>query len=144
MGCRRFETDGMRLLDGELSPRERASYEEHVRNCEDCARELRDLGRIVQLTNELRLKRPDREFWAGYWQSVYRRLERGFGFVLLIAGIAVVTLWAVYEAVTSPEFFTVKGIGIAIVLLGLVIVFLSVVRERYHEAKDDPYKEVEQ
>ena len=52
--------------------------------------------------------------------------------------------WAVYEAVTSPEFFTVKGISITVVLLGLVIVFLSVVRERYHESKDDPYKEVEQ
>ncbi len=144
MTCNRFETDGMRLLDGELNAEETEAYEAHVRGCDDCARELKDLGRVVEFTNELRLRTPDQEFWAGYWRSVYRRLERGVGFVLLIIGLVAVTLWGIHEAVTSPEFFTVKGISITVVLLGLVIIFLSVVRERYHESKDDPYKEVEQ
>jgi hypothetical protein len=144
MACNRFETDGMRLLDGELNAEETKAYEAHVRGCGDCATELKDLGRIVQFTDELRLRTPDQEFLAGYWRSVYRRLERGFGFALLIIGLVAVTLWVIHEAVTSPEFLTVKGISITVVLLGLVIVFLSVVRERYHESKDDPYKEVEQ
>ena len=28
-------------------------------------------------------------------------------------------------------------------LIGLVVIFVSVARERYHESKNDPYKEVE-
>lgn len=144
MACDRFQIEGMKLLDGEIGDDERQAYESHVRECEECQRELSDLGRVVTLTNELRLRPPDDAFWNDYWRGVYRRLERGLGFFLLIAGLAVMTIWGVYEAVTSPQFFTWKGITIAVVLLGLVIIFLSVARERYHESKNDPYKEVKQ
>jgi predicted anti-sigma-YlaC factor YlaD len=144
MVCERFQNEGMRLLDGELGTEEKNRYEEHVRSCEDCRRELHEMGRIVGLTNDLRLKPPDEEFWARYWDNLYHRLERGTGFLLLIAGIVVLSAFAVYEAITSPEFFTVKGLSIAVALLGLVIVFLSVARERYHESKSDPYKGVKQ
>jgi len=144
MACDRFQTDGMKLLDGEMTSTEEQAYEEHVKGCADCTNELRDLGRVVGFTNEMRLRAPDEDFWEGYWRSVYRRLERGTGFLLLIVGVAVMTLWVIYEFVTSPEFLTIKGIAISAILLGLVIVFLSVVRERYHESKDDPYKEIEQ
>lgn len=144
MACDRFQIEGMKLLDGEMGDEERRAYEAHVKECEECRRELADMGRIVRLTDDLRLKQPDSTFWDDYWRGIYRRLERGFGFVLLIVGLVVVACWVAYEAVTSPNFFTVKGISIAVVLLGLFIVFLSVVRERYHESKSDPYKEVKQ
>jgi hypothetical protein len=144
MVCERFQAEGMRLLDDELGVEEKEQYEEHVKNCADCRRELKEIGRVVELTNDLKLRAPDEEFWARYWDSLFHRLERGTGFVLMIAGILVVLAYAVYEAVTSPEFFTVKGISIAVILLGLVVVFLSVVRERYHESKSDPYKGVKQ
>jgi predicted anti-sigma-YlaC factor YlaD len=144
MVCERFQNEGMRLLDGELDLEEKDRYEEHVRGCDDCRRELKEMGRIVGLTNDLRLKPPDEEFWARYWDNLYHRLERGTGFLLLVAGIVVLSAFAVYEAITSPEFFTVKGLSIAVALLGLVVVFLSVARERYHESKSDPYKGVKQ
>ena len=144
MVCERFQTEGMRLLDDELSPEEKGGYEEHVKSCDDCRRELKEIGRIVELTNDLRLRPPDEEYWARYWDNVYHRLERGTGFFLLIAGIVVLSVLAIYEAVTSPEFLTVKGVSIAVVLAGLIVVFLSVARERYHESKSDPYKGVKQ
>ena len=46
MECTRYRTDGMRLLDGELSPPEQAEYEAHVRGCDACQRELDPLGRV--------------------------------------------------------------------------------------------------
>jgi hypothetical protein len=134
----------MRLLDGELNAEEKAQYEDHVRGCDDCKRELKELGRIVELTKDLRLRPPDEEFWARYWDGLFHRMERGTGFLLVIIGIVVVSVFALYKLVTSPGFLTFQGIAIAVVLLGLVIVFLSVVRERYHESKRDPYKGVEQ
>jgi len=142
MVCNRYQTDGMRLLDGELDEREKLQYEEHVRGCDDCRRELHDLGRIVGLTNELRLRTPDDEFWEGYWESVYRRSERSTGFFLVVAGLVAILLWGLYRALTSPHLLTYEGISIAVILLGLIIIFLSVARERYYESKNDPYKGV--
>jgi len=52
----------MKLLDGELESEDRTEYQQHVQDCEECAKELEEMGRIVRLTDELRLKKPDDEF----------------------------------------------------------------------------------
>jgi len=142
MDCTRFQTDGMRLLDDELASEEKAEYETHVQGCEHCGAELRSLGRIVELTNEMRLRTPDDEFWDGYWESIYRRSERSLGFLLLITGVIGVLIYAVFRAVTSPRFLSYEGISITVILLGLVVIFASVARERFHESRNDPYKGV--
>jgi hypothetical protein len=142
MECTRFQTDGMRLLDGEMNDAEKHEYETHVRECDDCARELSSMGRVVDLTNELKLRTPDDEFWEGYWESVYRRSERSTGFFLVITGILAVLVYGIVKAVTSPRFFTYEGISITVILVGLVVIFMSVARERYHESRNDPYKGV--
>lgn len=141
--CTRYQTDGMRWLDRELSADEAARYEEHVRTCDECRRELSSLGRVVRMTDELKLRAPDDEFWNGYWESVYRKSERRLGFVLLIAGVVALLGYALVRAVTSPSFLSYEGISVALILVGLVVIFVSVARERYHESKNDPYKEVE-
>ncbi|MCK4773849.1 MAG: zf-HC2 domain-containing protein [Candidatus Krumholzibacteria bacterium] len=142
MECNRFQSDGMRLLDGELTEEEKSQYEAHVGQCDDCRHELESLGRVVALTDELRLRVPDDEFWDGYWESVYRRSERSFGFFLVIAGVLAVLLYGVFKAVTSPKLFTYEGISVTVILFGLVVIFVSVARERYHESKNDPYRGV--
>ena len=142
MECTRFQTDGMRLLDGEMTEEEKTEYQSHVGDCGTCRVELASLGRVVELTDELKLRTPDDEFWEGYWESVYRRSERSVGFFLLITGIMAVLLYAIIRAVTSPGFLSYEGISITVVLVGLVVIFVSVARERFHESKNDPYKGV--
>ena len=142
MECTRFQTDGMRLLDGELEEHEKALYEQHMRDCESCRSELASLGRVVGLTNELRLRTPDDEFWEDYWGNVYRRSERRFGFLFVIIGVVALLLYTIVRAVTSPDFLTYEGISVTIILIGLVVIFISVARERYHESRNDPYKGV--
>ena len=142
MECTRFQTDGMRLLDGELDDAERAEYEAHVNECETCRAELASLGRVVRLSNALKLRPADDAFWDGYWESIYRRAERGTGFLLLIAGIVALLGAAIFKAVTSPAFLTYEGISVTVILVGLVVIFISVARERYHESRNDPYKGV--
>jgi len=132
----------MRLLDGELSAEEKAQYEKHVRECDACRDELKSLGRIVGFTDELRLRTPDDEFWDGYWDSVYRRSERGLGFLFVIIGVVALLGYAIVQAVRSPNFLTYEGISGAVILVGLLVIFISVARERYHESRNDPYKGV--
>jgi|SRR5712675_356747 len=143
MECTRYQTDGMRLLDDELSLEERLQYQTHVRECDACRRELESLGRVVKLTDQLKLRVSDEAFWKGYWESVYRRTERRLGFVFLAAGVVMLLLYFLYRALRSPELWTYQGVSIAVVLLGLIVLFISVARERYHEHKNDPYREVE-
>ena len=142
MECTRFQTDGMRLLDREMSQQEKAEYESHVRDCDACRAELASMGRIVELTKELKLRTPDDEFWDGYWESIYRRSERSAGFFLVITGILAILLYGIVRAVMSPAFLTYEGISITVILVGLVVIFISVARERFHESKNDPYKGV--
>jgi len=142
MECTRFQTDGMRLLDGEMSAEEKMEYEQHVSACEECAAELASLGRVVELTDELKLRTPDDEFWDGYWESVYRRSERSIGFFFVIAGILLVLFYGIFKAVTSPRLLTYEGVSVTVILVGLVVIFVSVARERFHESRNDPYKGV--
>ena len=144
MVCERFQSDGMRLLDGEMSDADKAAYLQHVEQCEHCTAELKDLGRIVELTNELKLRPPDVEYWDNYWSGIYRRVERGTGFIVMMLGFVGILGFTLFKIVTSPNFLTFPGIAGSLVLLGLIILFLSVVRERYHERKTDPYREVQQ
>ena len=142
MVCTRCQSEGMKLLDGEMTADERALYEAHVKECEDCRRELADLGMIVEWTNQMRLRQPDDEFWEGYWEGVYRRSERSVGFFFVIAGVLMVLFYGIFKAVTSPRLLTYEGISITVILIGLVVIFVSVARERYHESRNDPYRGV--
>jgi hypothetical protein len=143
MECTRYQTDGMRLIDDELSTEERLQYQAHVRECDTCRRELEALGRVVKFTGELCLRVSDDAFWTGYWESVYRRTERRLGFLLLTGGVVMFLLYLLYRALRSPEMWTYEGISIGVILLGLIVLFISIARERYHEHKNDPYREVE-
>lgn len=143
MECTRYQTDGMRLIDDELSQEERLQYQAHVRACAVCSRELDALGRVVKLTGELKLRVSDDAFWKGYWESIARRTERRLGFLFLAGGVVMFLLFLLYRALRSPQLFTYEGISIALILLGLIVLFISVARERYHEHKHDPYREVE-
>lgn len=142
MTCRRYETDGMRLLDGELDAAEREAYEAHVRGCEACRRELESLGRVVAWTDSLRLREPDDAFWDGYWEGVYRRAERNVGFGLLMAGLGALLVAAIVRLATSPGLRSFEGIATAVAVAGLAVLFASVVRERWHERRNDPYRGV--
>ena len=143
MECTRYQTDGMRLLDDELPVAERLQYEAHVRTCDVCRRELDALGRVVGLTDQLKLRVSDDAYWKGYWEGVYRRTERRLGFLLLTAGGVMLLLYLLVRALRSPLLWTFEGVSGAVILLGLIVLFISVARERYHEHKDDPYREVE-
>jgi hypothetical protein len=143
MECTRYQTDGMRLLDDELGLEERLQYQAHVRECETCRSELASLGRVVELTDRLKLRVSDDAFWKDYWKSIARRTERRLGFVLLIAGVVMMLGYLLLRVLRSPGLWSYEGVSIVVVLLGLIVIFISVVRERYHEHKHDPYREVE-
>ena len=65
MACSRIETDGMRYIDGEMSPQDRAEYERHLEHCEECRRSLEGFEGLQSLTRRIKMKDPTDEFWEG-------------------------------------------------------------------------------
>jgi predicted anti-sigma-YlaC factor YlaD len=143
VSCNRIETDGMRYLDGEMSAAERSAFEEHLSSCGDCRRGVDELGRVERLTGMMRIRDPQDDFWEVYWKKLFRRLERKTGWLLLIAGVALVVLYALWKGVADFGEITFIKVVAVIAGAGFVILLISVIRERIHQYGSDRYKDIE-
>jgi len=135
-------------LDGELADEERRRFDEHLAVCDACTRELAELKRLTEDLNMMRFKEPGDEELERYWAGVYNRLERGIGWILLSAG-AILTLcygaFKVIEGMLLDETISdVLKVGVCALIAGLVVLFVSLLRERLVVRKVDRYsREVE-
>jgi len=136
----------MSYLDDEMSDDERRRFEEHVAECDACGTELEKLRGVKEVTTRMKLADLEDRRWDHYWAGVYNRLERRAGWILLSLGAIVVIAWGLYGALgdlfgdESLPLVIRAGIGCA--LLGVVILFVSVARQRLFSWKRDPYREV--
>ncbi len=143
MSCNRMETDGMRYIDGEMTADEKAEYEEHMASCDECRMAVEELGRVERLTGMMKIRDPMDDFWEVYWRRLYRRLERKTGWLLAIAGAALIVLYALWKGVTDFGEITFTKVVSVVVVAGLGILLVSVIRERWHQYKTDRYRDIE-
>ena len=85
--------------------------------------------------------------WQVYSQSVYNRVERGIGWILLSIGAMIILFFSGYQIVKGfiedPSIpLIVKG-GILAGVAGVAILLVSVVRERLFVNKRERYREIE-
>jgi ferric-dicitrate binding protein FerR (iron transport regulator) len=136
----------MLVLDGEASDQESADFAALVNVDPVLRAEWDQLRRVRHTTAELRLRTAPEDLWEDYMNSVYRRVERGIGWILLSVGAIVVLSYGVWRGVqelvgdvTVPWY--VKG-GVLALLIGIVILAVSVIREKFFVFRDDPYRNV--
>jgi predicted anti-sigma-YlaC factor YlaD len=134
------------LVDGELDPGQKKTAEDHIVSCPDCREEYARLKRLKEVTDDMRyFDLPDR-LWAGYWNNIYRRIERGFGWILISIGAMAVIAFAAWKLLNDffldPTVSVVLRLGFAAVILGLIILLISIIRERLFSKKHDRYDEV--
>jgi len=136
----------MRALDEELSPQERTELDRLLADDPTLRAERERLGRLKEVTGEMKLRNPPEELWDDYWNSAYSRLERGVGWLLVSFGVIVVGGWATWQFVTEliadTEMPPLIKAGILAGSLGLVILTVSVLRQRMFVRKTDPYKDI--
>ena len=133
-------------LDGELSPDQERELNKHLETCPVCRKEYEELLHLKEVTSNMRFTDlPDR-YWAGYWNGVYNRLERGIGWILLSIGAIVLLSVAVYhffaDFLVNPDLPLMVRLAVAAVVVGLIILLVSYVRERLFAYHRDRYKEV--
>ena len=126
-------------LDGELDREHRQLVEQHLSVCEICSAEYQKLEQLVEVTNEMRFKEPAKEVWDDYWSRVYNRLERSAGWMIFVLGLIVWVAWGVYCFVKDPTMQAVEKVIVAAPIIGILILLISVIRERVHKSRFDKY-----
>jgi hypothetical protein len=136
----------MRALDEELTPGEQRELDLLLADDPVLRAERERLGRLKEVTADMKLRNPPEELWDGYWNSAYSRMERGIGWILVSFSVIVVGGWITWQFVTEliadTEMPPLIKAGILAGSLGLVILLVSVLRQRLFVKKTDPYKDI--
>ena len=95
----------------------------------------------------VKLKEPSDLELQQYWSGVYNRLERGIGWILFSVGAIIVLCYGgfklIEEVIKDPSVGLLLKIGLVALVFGIVILFVSILRERLRVRKVDKYsKEV--
>lgn len=146
MTCQDYKDSMMAYLDNELNDEQKRAFEAHLASCPKCTQELAEFKTLKQITDEVELVEPEDRLWQQYWGGVYNRIERGIGWVVFsVAGILLLIyggFTAIENVITDPGVSTLLKVSLLALLVGLAILFVSVVRERIFFWSKDRYKNV--
>ncbi|WP_258806811.1 zf-HC2 domain-containing protein [Pseudidiomarina sp. CB1] len=123
-------------LDNELTQQQRQQLHLHLASCEACAnlyRELAEQRGAVKLgvqTNDVLNESPSTRFW------------NAIGWSLLVLGLIPLVIYAIYEFSQDTSIPWWVKLTIGTTTLGLILLFINVLRQRMQAAKSDPYKKV--
>jgi uncharacterized membrane protein (DUF2068 family) len=78
-----------------------------------------------------------------YWPSVYAKIERGAGWGLVIIGAVIWVAYGVYLFITDPGTGALTKLLVALPVVGVLMLLISVIRERMVVSRTERYKEVE-
>ena len=130
----RFRRLMMAAVDGEISAADRRELAEALERDPALRREWDTFAKLKEVTETMTPKRPPEEVWDGYWDGVYRRLERGIGWVLTSIGAIVLLTWGAWTWV--GDLLRDESMPPVVRWATLALVAGLVVR------KTDPYKDI--
>jgi predicted anti-sigma-YlaC factor YlaD len=133
--------------DKELDEEQRKTVEKHLEECPECRKEFEEMGKFEEVMSKMELKKPPKDVWRLYWASVYNRLERRIGWILLSIGAMIILFFGGYKMVEGiiqdPSIPFLLKAGILIFLGGIVVLLVSLIKEQFFVRKRERYKEVE-
>jgi predicted anti-sigma-YlaC factor YlaD len=146
MTCQDYKDFMMGYLDNELDEAQRRAFEAHLASCPDCRKEIEEFRKLKQITDDVTLVEPEDRLWQQYWGGLYNRIERGIGWMVFsVAGILLLIyggFTAIENVIKDPTVSALLKVGLLALLVGLAVLFVSVVRERIYFWSKDRYKDV--
>jgi hypothetical protein len=137
----------MAYLDQELSAEESAGIAQLIAKNPHYQKRYHQLLKLKEVTGAMKFKILPDMYWDEYWQHVYNRIERGISWILISVGAVIILSFALWTAVTKlladQALSPFLKFGILALIIGTVILFISIVREKLMVRRIDKYKEVE-
>ncbi len=146
MICQDYKEMMMGYLDNELPEEQKRTFEEHLATCRQCADELKEFRKLKQITEAVTLAEPEERIWQQYWASIYNRIERTLGWILLsVAGIGLAGYGgfkAIEDIIRDPAVGVILKVALLALIAGVAILFVSVLRERLYFWGKDRYRHI--
>ncbi|MGB2806864.1 MAG: zf-HC2 domain-containing protein [Sedimentisphaerales bacterium] len=146
MACEDYKDLMMGYLDEELSAEQIRQFEEHLTGCKQCTAQLQEFRQLKAITDQMTLIEPEDRLWQQYWDSIYNRTERGIGWIIFSVAAILLTIYGGFKAIealiTDPTVGLLLKAAMLVLLVGLAILFVSVLRERIFFWTKDRYKDV--
>jgi len=137
----------MGAVDGELTLQEQLEFEQLLKQHPDLNQQWQKFRNLKEVTQTMKFKSPPAEVWDKYWLNIYNRIERSIAWILVSIGAIILIVYGLYHAIESliadTQLQGIIKIAVLAVLAGLVILLVSVLREKLIIRKSDPYKEVQ-
>jgi predicted anti-sigma-YlaC factor YlaD len=143
MSCDEYRPLISGYIDEELEAGERQRLEEHLKGCASCRRELEQLRGLTEELRTMEFEEPTDAELERYWRSVYNRLERAVGWILLSLGAILLLGYGgfklVEEFVRDPQVTLALKVGVLALMFGAIVLFVSLLRERMAVLRSDRY-----
>jgi len=141
--CSEYRALMMGLMDNELTEEESVKLNNHMIRCLSCREEYQQLKITSSKLDSIKLKGPDKDILARSWKSPYSKFSKNFGILLIIGGWLITMIYGAYEFIIQKETEAIPKYAFVIILIGIIILFITVLRDRLRSYKTDPYKEVD-
>ena len=146
MTCHDYKDLMMGYLDNELSEEQKKQFEEHLAGCPECAGELKEFQKLKAITDEVTLVEPEDQLWQDYWTGIYNRIERSIGWIIFSVSAVLLAIYCGFKLIETIITDATTGlllkIGLLALIIGLAILFVSVLRERIYFWSKDRYRNV--
>lgn len=133
-------------VDGELSQQERHEFEQELQRDPALREEWQEFLKLKEVTGIMQYADLPLEVWQDYWQNLYRKLERGIGWILFSVGAIVLLCFGLFqffkELYLDPEVPTLVQVGVTALGIGAVVLVVSFVRERFFAFNRERYRKV--
>ena len=133
------EIDVMRYIDDEMSSAERETFKKHLDFCSKCKNLLKEMSSLKEVTDSMKIADLPEAVWEKYWSGIYNRIERSVAWFFFILGSLILTGYSIYNIIRDPSLHNIIGLGVLLVVIGLAILFLSVLREKISVNRADRY-----
>lgn len=134
-------------VDGELSAEEKARFEAELQVNPELKAELEEFRNLKVVTSMVQYADLPPEVWDSYWQNLYRKTERGFGWILFSIGFIILALFGGYnlfnELYADPEAPLWLKVGLTGLAAGSIFLLVSYGRERIFAYNRERYREVQ-
>ncbi|MDG2014828.1 MAG: zf-HC2 domain-containing protein [Pirellulaceae bacterium] len=130
-------------LDEELTQGDSQKVDVHLRGCPACQKildEMRLLRNAVAGSQKVEKLQDDQ--WEKIVNDLPSKASAGTGWVLLIAGVLTLAGLGIWEFTVADDVSTGAKLGGGAVGFGLLLLFVSVLRQRLISWRTDKYKDI--